>query len=68
MYMYMCIFKYYFYFIFSYYRELTEGIPVFDENGNRLGNSTKAASKAIGQVVFSRIAMATPGMSEFSLL
>ncbi|XP_064601960.1 sideroflexin-1-like [Liolophura sinensis] len=43
-------------------RELTEGIPVFDENGNRLGNSTKAASKAIGQVVFSRIAMATPGM------
>lgn len=43
-------------------KELREGIPVFDENGNRLGQSKVAAKWAITQVVFSRIAMAMPGM------
>lgn len=43
-------------------RELTNGIPVFDENGNRVGESSKAAVSAISQVVVSRILMATPGM------
>ncbi|KAJ8316911.1 hypothetical protein KUTeg_004815 [Tegillarca granosa] len=42
--------------------EIMHGIPIFDENGNRLGESTMAARKAISQVVFSRIMMATPGM------
>jgi len=45
-------------------RELTDGITIFDENGNRLGESTTAAKSAIAQVVFSRVMMATPGMSE----
>ena len=49
--------------IFS--RELMHGIPVFDENGNRLGESKIAAKSAITQVVFSRIMMATPGMSMY---
>ncbi|KAL5021109.1 hypothetical protein ScPMuIL_000264 [Solemya velum] len=43
-------------------REITNGIPVFDENGNKLGESKMAAKKAISQVVMSRIMMATPGM------
>ncbi|XP_076434824.1 sideroflexin-1-like [Babylonia areolata] len=43
-------------------REITNGIPVFDENGNRLGESTRAATSAISQVVVSRVLMATPGM------
>ncbi|XP_030841332.1 sideroflexin-1 [Strongylocentrotus purpuratus] len=42
--------------------ELANGIPVFDENGHRLGNSKKAAKSAITQVVISRIFMAMPGM------
>jgi hypothetical protein len=42
------------------------GIPIFDENGNRMGESKMAAKSAISQVVVSRICMATPGMSEFS--
>lgn len=45
-------------------RELTNGIPVFDENGNRVGTSSRAAASAITQVVVSRIVMAMPGMSK----
>lgn len=43
-------------------RELKHGIPITDENDNRLGESTKAAQQAISQVVVSRILMAAPGM------
>lgn len=43
--------------------ELLRGIPVTDEDGNRIGESKAAARKAIGSVVFSRIVMASPGMS-----
>ncbi|ELW47998.1 Sideroflexin-1 [Tupaia chinensis] len=44
-------------------RELKVGIPVTDESGNRLGESTNAAKQAITQVVVSRILMAAPGMA-----
>ncbi|NXM76612.1 SFXN1 protein, partial [Serilophus lunatus] len=44
-------------------RELNFGIPVTDEKGNRLGESSKAAQQAITQVVISRILMAAPGMA-----
>uniref|UniRef100_A0A4W3JSC1 Sidoreflexin n=1 Tax=Callorhinchus milii TaxID=7868 RepID=A0A4W3JSC1_CALMI len=47
-------------------RELQFGIPVTDENGNRLGVSTKAAQQAIVQVVVSRIGMAMPAMDAIS--
>jgi len=43
-------------------REVTHGIPVFTADGERVGQSTKAAQKAISQVVVSRVIMATPGM------
>lgn len=49
-------------------RELKLGIPVTDENGNRLGESTAAAQKAIFQVVVSRIGMAAPAMGECPFL
>ena len=44
------------------YRELQKGTPVFDVNGNRVGDSKTAAKKGIGLVVISRISMAAPGM------
>nr|XP_060622990.1 sideroflexin-3 [Anolis sagrei ordinatus] len=44
-------------------RELKFGIPITDENGNRLGESKKAAQQAIVQVVVSRIGMAAPAMA-----
>lgn len=44
------------------FRELQHGIPIMDENDNRLGESSKAAQQAISQVVVSRILMASPGM------
>uniref|UniRef100_A0A3Q3LLP1 Sidoreflexin n=1 Tax=Labrus bergylta TaxID=56723 RepID=A0A3Q3LLP1_9LABR len=44
-------------------RELKYGIPVTDENGNRLGESANAAKQAIIQVVVSRIGMAVPAMA-----
>lgn len=42
--------------------EIINGIEVFDENGNHVGESRLAAFKGITQVVVSRIAMAAPGM------
>ena len=47
-------------------REVLHGVPIFDDNGNKLGESKIAARSAIAQVVFSRIMMATPGMSKFT--
>lgn len=44
-------------------RELLNGVPVFDENGNKLGDSKIAARNAVVMTVFSRIAMASPGMA-----
>jgi len=41
------------------------GIPVFTDDGERIGQSTSAARKAIAQVVMSRVFMATPGMCKF---
>lgn len=43
-------------------QEITEGTPVFDSEGNRLGQSTAAARSGIAQVIFSRVVMAAPGM------
>ncbi|VDP13462.1 unnamed protein product [Soboliphyme baturini] len=43
-------------------RELKSGVSVYDENGNKLGESRIAARYAISMVTFSRIVMATPGM------
>ena len=55
--------------LINYYcfREIIDGIVVFDENNNPVGKSKKAAAKGITQVVISRITMAAPGMSECSL-
>lgn len=43
--------------------ELKNGVPILDENGEKLGVSKVAARKAIAMTVFSRIVMALPGMS-----
>ena len=65
-------------------RELRNGVPIFDDQNNRLGLSRvsiiqfssriwivmcfcspkRAAEKGIAQVIFSRVVMATPGMSK----
>ncbi|OXA57960.1 sideroflexin-1 [Folsomia candida] len=42
-------------------KEINEGIPVMDKNGNELGNSKAAAKYGITAVTFSRIVMAAPG-------
>uniref|UniRef100_A0AAA9SUX0 Sideroflexin-3 n=1 Tax=Bos taurus TaxID=9913 RepID=A0AAA9SUX0_BOVIN len=44
-------------------RELQVGIPVTNEQGQRLGHSVAAAKKGIFQVVISRICMAIPAMA-----
>lgn len=44
--------------------ELTEGTPILDENGEKLGKSTVVGRRAVSQVVLSRILMASPGMSK----
>ena len=44
-------------------RELQDGVVVVDENGRRLGQSAVAAREGITAVVFSRILMSCPGMS-----
>ncbi|RZF34955.1 hypothetical protein LSTR_LSTR010047 [Laodelphax striatellus] len=44
------------------YKEIRDGISVFDDNNNHLGDSPTAAKIGISAVVFSRILMATPGM------
>ncbi|XP_058881984.1 sideroflexin-1-like [Acipenser ruthenus] len=44
-------------------RELKYGIPVTNEDGKRLGESTSAAQQAIVQVIVSRIGMAVPAMA-----
>jgi len=43
-------------------QELRHGTPIYDSNGNKVGNSTYAAQKGIGQCVIGRIFMAAPGM------
>ena len=53
-----------YYFPFTSFRELIDGIVLFDENKNPVGKSKKAAAKGITQVVISRITMAAPGMSK----
>jgi len=40
------------------------GIPVTNEQGQRLGHSVAAAKKGIFQVVISRMCMAIPAMGE----
>ncbi|CAI8052271.1 Sideroflexin-1 [Geodia barretti] len=49
-------------------RELREGITVVDGDDNQLGSSQITAQRAIGQVVFSRIVMAVPGMGMYILI
>lgn len=43
-------------------KEIKDGIEVFDKEGKKIGESRVAAKKAIKEVIFSRIAMASPGM------
>ncbi|XP_065339947.1 sideroflexin-3 [Cloeon dipterum] len=43
-------------------KEIQEGVPVVDANGNKLGESKTAAKTGIVAVVLSRIGMASPGM------
>ena len=50
-----------------FFSELTNGIGIFDENGEKIGQSKKMARVAISQVVLSRILMATPGMSKLKI-
>ncbi|CAF1171334.1 unnamed protein product [Rotaria sordida] len=47
---------------FMRWNEIRDGIAVFSKDGERVGESSVAAKKAIAQVVLSRIGMAVPGM------
>ena len=49
-------------------RELSEGIPVFTEDGKRIGDSVEAAKRAIPMVIFSRVMMAVPGMCKWLVI
>ena len=42
--------------------ELRDGIDLYDENGNKLGVSRKAAREAIASVTVSRVLMSSPSM------
>ena len=42
--------------------ELSSGVDLRDENGNKVCKSKYAAAKGIGQVVLSRNVIMTPGM------
>ncbi|KAL7061547.1 hypothetical protein AAHC03_0516 [Spirometra sp. Aus1] len=42
--------------------ELSNGIDVLDDNGEKLGKSVRTARVAIAQVTISRVLMASPGM------
>lgn len=44
------------------FRELQQGVELFDENNEKMGVSKTAATHGITAVVLSRISMATPGM------
>ena len=46
--------------LFTHFRELLEGITIEDENGQKLGKSTRVACSAIPMVVVSRICMSVP--------
>jgi len=46
------------------FREIREGIPVTDKNGNELGSSAKAAKVGIAAVTVSRVALAAPAFGE----
>ncbi|XP_026288551.1 sideroflexin-2 [Frankliniella occidentalis] len=48
--------------------EILDGNDVYDENGNRLGQSRIAAVTGISQVVLSRIVMCAPGMTVLPLV
>ena len=43
-------------------QELSDGVPVMDADGNRLGTSRKAARRAIALTLVSRVTMALPIM------
>ena len=47
------------------FSELADGIQLLNKDGEKVGSSQVAAKRAIGQVVFSRIAMAAPGEITF---
>lgn len=48
--------------------EIINGVDVFDENDNKVGESRVAAVKGISQVILSRILMCAPGMALLPLV
>lgn len=47
--------------------ELKDGIDLYNEKGEKVGNSPKAAREAIASVTVSRILMASPSMGGYLL-